>query len=280
MAQNVKVGGQALADGVLMRTDRAWAIARADGSIEVGSVRPGRAARMPVLRVVTALGGALRLAVGRGLLGRRGGTRARGANRRFLWVLAVVELVAIAFSFAVDRAAVRGAASVPAMFAPWLATLVLLRVAAPAALWRYHGAEHKAVSAHEAGVDVDDVDAVLRSPRVHNRCGTNLVFLLMVLAVPVAAVPAVVQVPAFLLLLGAGAEIVSLAARRPRALASRLLLAGGRALQRWVTTAEPTWAEQQVGCRALAACIAEHGRLTAGGAGPAPSASHAVSAAA
>src|SRR5207244_6645019 len=52
-------------------------------------------------------------------------------------------------------------------------TLALLRSAAPKALWRYHGAEHKAVTAHEAGFEPTDVDAAMFQPRVHPRCGTN-----------------------------------------------------------------------------------------------------------
>src|ERR1700694_5715676 len=64
----VRVGGQALPDGVLMRTDRAWAIARADGSVHSGAVPPQHFARIPVLRVLTGLGPAL-------LLGLRGGDR-------------------------------------------------------------------------------------------------------------------------------------------------------------------------------------------------------------
>jgi hypothetical protein len=42
---------------------------------------------------------------------------------------------------------------------------------------------------------------------------------------------------------------------------TRVLLFGGRTLQRFVTTAEPTPAEQILGCRALMACLAEHERL-------------------
>ena len=266
VAQPVKVGGQALGDGVLMRTDRAWAIARADGSVERGAVRRTWAARVPVLRVLAGLAGALRLTVGRGLLGRgrRPGSTA-AVSRRFLWVLLAVEAVALALSVLLDSVTSSGASSMAATVAPWIATFAVLRLAVPGVLWRYHGAEHKAVAAHEAGVDPADLEAVLRSPRVHDRCGTNLVFLLMVCSVPLASLPGLVQLPALLVVLAAAAEVVSLAARRPGALASRAVLAGGRSLQRWVTTAEPAPAEQQVACLALTACLREHARAVAGG---------------
>ena len=57
----------------------------------------------------------------------------------------------------------------------WLATIAAFRLMSPAVQWRYHGAEHKAVTAYERGLDLGDVDSVLGCPRVHARCGTNLV---------------------------------------------------------------------------------------------------------
>jgi uncharacterized protein YqhQ len=158
-------------------------------------------------------------------------------------------------------------ATVLVTLVPWVAAFGLLRLAAPASLWRYHGAEHKAVAAHEAGIDMDDVAGVLAAPRVHDRCGTNLVVLAMIGGLALAGLPTAVQIPGFLLLLGTCAEAVTLAARRPRSQLSRLVLGGGRALQRWVTTSEPTAEEQVMGCRALAACLAHHHRLVGGSAG-------------
>ena len=266
MGATVRIGGQALADGVLMRTSKAWAVARDDGSVQVGAVRRSRLARVPVLRVLTGLVGAMRLAVGRGMLG-RGGDSARAAatrrrNRRFLLALLAVEGLGLAFSgIAGDEPSTLWGLLAVAV-GPWVLAFALLRVVTPAALWRYHGAEHKAVAAYEAGVPMADLAGVLSSPRVHDRCGTNLVFLAMVGGVALVTLPAAVQLPAFALLLATAAEAVTLAARRPRFPLSRVVLAGGRALQRYVTTAEPTAAEQEVGCRALAACLAHHERLT------------------
>jgi hypothetical protein len=56
---------------------------------------------------------------------------------------------------------------------------------------------------------------------------------------------------------------MSLAAKYPRFLGSKMLLSGGRLLQRTVTTAEPTAAEQAVACRALMAALDEHARVEA-----------------
>jgi uncharacterized protein YqhQ len=266
----VRAGGQALADGVLMRTEKAWAIARADGSVAVGQVAPVPLAKVPVVRVVLGLGAALKLGLLRGML-RRGDPdrpdveQSRRVNMRFLQAVLVAEVAVLLLGRWLNHAAVPGWVDRAAGVLPWLVVLLVLRVATPAVLWRYHGAEHKAVTAHERGVDLSDTDAVLACSRIHNRCGTNLVFLMGVLSYFVTQVPTVAAVPAFLLLLGLSVETLSLASRRPRFLPSRVLLAGGRALQRTVTTREPTALEQEVGCRALRAALAEHARLSGSG---------------
>ena len=105
--------------------------------------------------------------------------------------------------------------------------------------------------------------AALAQPRVHARCGTNLVAVLAVGSVALGRLPGLLQVPAFLLAIGVAAEVLSLAGRRPRSIGARLLLGPGAFLQKYVTTSEPTEAEQGVACHALRACLVEHARLTA-----------------
>ena len=276
MSGTVRVGGQALADGVLMRTSRAWAVAREDGSLQVGAVPPRRTDRIPLVRFLVGLVAGMRLAVGRGMLGRGADTPlaapAKRRNRRFIWALLGVEAVGLAFSVLVGGRSLPLVATVVVTAGPWVAAFAVLRFAAPRSLWRYHGAEHKAVTAYESGIRMEDVGAVLACPRVHDRCGTNLVFVAMLGGLALVGLPAAVQLPAFLVLMASAAEAVSTAARRPRALVSRVVLAGGRALQRFVTTSEPTPAEQAVGCRALAACLAHHSRLAGTSAAPPPGA--------
>ena len=265
----VKAGGQALADGVLMRTERAWAIARADGTVEVGQVAPVRFSKVPVLRVVLGLGAALKLGVVRGVL-RKGDPdrpdvqRSRRINMRFLQAALFGEVGVMLLSRWISHGGAPAWVDRVAGVLPWLVVLLVLRVATPPSLWRFHGAEHKAVTAHEQRVDLSDTGAVLACSRIHNRCGTNLVFLMGVASYFVTRVPAVVEVPAFLVMLGVSVETLSLASRRPRFVVSQLLLAGGKFLQRFVTTQEPTAEEQEIGCRALRAALAEHARLEAG----------------
>ena len=72
----VKVGGQALPDGVVMRTSHAWAVARADGTVETGAVPQSRLGHIPVLRVLSGVLLGLRVGFGR----RRTGPRRASSN--------------------------------------------------------------------------------------------------------------------------------------------------------------------------------------------------------
>ncbi len=46
----------------------------------------------------------------------------------------------------------------------------------------YHGAEHKAINAHEAGVPMD-VEHVKKYSRLHPRCGTSFLFIVLIISI-------------------------------------------------------------------------------------------------
>jgi uncharacterized protein YqhQ len=250
----VRVGGQALPDGVLMRTDRVWAIARRDGTVCTGDLPATRCRRVPVLRVLTALGPAL-------LVGLRGG-RGRAESRRVPWPLVrgliVAQIVVVTGDWIAGRARLGEGWAPLVALAGLVLALGAFRVATPGAQWRYHGAEHKAVAAHERGIDLCDVDAVLLCDRVHPRCGTNLIVWLVVGAVWLGHLPLLPQATATVLSIAVIAEVLAFAARYPASWPTRALQAPGALLQWVLTTSEPTVAEQLVGCQALAACLARH----------------------
>jgi len=254
----LRVGGQALPDGVLMRTERAWAIAHADGRVETGTLPAARWKRIPVIRILAGLLPAM--ALGFGL---SSGTQRRRRAVPWAMIRAIVlaEAAVIGLDAAASHAGLSGTARPFFVAGTWLAALLLFRLFSPAAQWRYHGAEHKAVTAHERGIALSDVDAVLACSRIHNRCGTNIVFWLAIAAPFVTGAPFAVEVVLFLLLLGAVAELITLAGRHDRSLLGWLALAPGRALQAAVTTREPLPEEQRVGCQALIACLATHDGL-------------------
>jgi len=249
-----------------MRTSHAWAVARSDGSVEVGPMPTPPLSTIPAARILTGLGVAFRFSAQRGMRGSRGktvaGRQSRSLNRRFLLVLLSAEGVMLALGSRIDTSNLPWVVGAVLTTVPLIATLFLIRVAAPGALWRYHGAEHKAVAAFETGVDLHDVDAVMKVSRVHNRCGTNLVTLLAILGLVTNPLPLLLQIPLFAVGLALSAELLTIAAAHPAAWWSRALLSGGRLLQRTVTTAEPSRPELEVACRSLLGCLAEHARVT------------------
>ena len=77
------------ADGVLMRTSHAWAVARADGSVEVGPFPKAHLTKVPVLRVVAGLVPALGMGLRAIAAGSRKGRAGRGGRRLLVALIGV-----------------------------------------------------------------------------------------------------------------------------------------------------------------------------------------------
>ncbi len=116
----------------------------------------------------------------------------------------------------------------------------------------YHGAEHKAINAMEQG-DPLDIPHVRRASRVHTRCGTGFLLLVMVVSIvvfalvgspslPLKIISRVVLVP---VVAGIAYELMRLGAANYRFRVVRWLLAPGLALQ-GLTTREPD--DSMLGC--------------------------------
>jgi uncharacterized protein YqhQ len=119
-------------------------------------------------------------------------------------------------------------------------------------LFEYHGAEHKVVAAHEAGVVLTPERATAFSTR-HARCGTSLLLSIAV----VAFAASLLRLPAYLsfpLVAAVATEAqLQVAAHLDRAWARRLVRPG-LALQR-LTTREPSPAQLEVAIAALQAVV-------------------------
>src|SRR5437879_5168016 len=109
----------------------------------------------------------------------------------------------------------------------------------------YHGAEHKAINAMEQG-DPLDIPHVRRASRVHTRCGTGFLLLVMVVSIfvfafvatpslPLKVISRVVLVP---VVAGIAYELMRLGAANYRVRIVRWLLAPGLALH-GLTTRDP-----------------------------------------
>ncbi len=110
---------------------------------------------------------------------------------------------------------------------------------------QYHGAEHKAINAHEAGAAME-VGAVRGYSRLHRRCGTSFIFIVVIVSV---AFFSLIPSPDFVARLayrfalipvigGVSYELLRLSARHEVSLPMRVLTAPGLAFQR-LTTREP-----------------------------------------
>ena len=124
-------------------------------------------------------------------------------------------------------------------------------------VFTYHGAEHKAVNAYEAGVPME-VDTIKEYSRRHVRCGTSFLFLVFIVAIVVftfvgrqdmwlMAISRVVLVP---VIMGAGYELTYLGARHRNNWGMKVLLAPGLWLQS-MTTGEPDDKQLEVAIAAV-----------------------------
>lgn len=140
----------------------------------------------------------------------------------------------------------------------------------------YHGAEHMAVAAHEAGAPLD-IPNVRRFPRAHPRCGTAFLMTVMVVSIvvflfiprdplPVVIASRVLLVP---FIAAISYEIIRYAGRHPRNLWVRALT-GPNLLLQSLTTREPDDDQVEVAICAMNAAIALDGVAQTPVAKPAP----------
>ncbi len=135
-------------------------------------------------------------------------------------------------------------------------------------VFQYHGAEHKAINAYEAGEDLEP-ERVQRFSLIHPRCGTAFLLWVMVIAIFVFAFfgrPAWYWLITSRILLlpviaGLAYELIRFAGKHSGNRVLLTLLAPGLWLQR-LTTREPTLDQLEVSIRALKDVLRLEGRLT------------------
>jgi uncharacterized protein YqhQ len=255
-----------------------------DGEIAVqtfpftSALRRHRVLRLPVLRGVVALGGSL--AIGMRALNISANAQIGGvqdgeegdALSGATWIGALI----ISFAFAVGLffvvpvglvSLIKTQLHSSTLFwlvegvvrtAIFLGYLVLLsRLRDLRRVFEYHGAEHKTIACLEAGQELTPENAA-RFSRLHPRCGTSFLLIVMIVAIFVFApigLPAwywllltrILGVP---LIAGISFEIIKFAARHRERAWVRAVMAPGLALQR-LTTREPDHSQLAVAIAAL-----------------------------
>jgi uncharacterized protein YqhQ len=140
--------------------------------------------------------------------------------------------------------------------------LLLSRLRDLRRVFEYHGAEHKAISCYEAGEPLTP-ESAQRFSRLHPRCGTSFLLIVMIVAIFVFAP---IGLPAWYLLIatrilgvpliaGLSFELIKLAGKNRRRRWVRAVMLPGMKLQ-LLTTREPDLEELAVSIAALEAVIA------------------------
>ena len=292
--RDAPVGGQAVLEGVMMRGVSTWAIAVRKpvpeeapdgtlGSIDVQSfpltskLQKHRWLRLPVIRGVVAL--VESLGIGFKALGISANAQLDDEEEEIgkgMWAGTIV--LALAFAIGLFFVVPVGATSLikdqlgngfffwlvegVVRTAIFLGYLVLLsRMRDLRRVFEYHGAEHKTISCYEADMALTPENAQ-RFSRLHPRCGTSFLLIVMIVAIFVFApigLPAwywlvltrIVGVP---LIAGISFEIIKFAGRNRRRRWVRAVMWPGLKLQ-LLTTREPDLTQLAVAIAALEAVL-------------------------
>src|SRR5213082_258706 len=283
------VGGQAVLEGVMMRSPSNWSVAvrKPDGDIAhvnqpiQSPMARHRVFRLPIIRGIVALGESL--AIGFRALAISANYAAKeeqsdgAAAEEVSTELTRGQLIfafAIAIGFAVMLFKVT-----PALITDWIGVkgtgpfviveglirvsifvlyLVIISLLPDLRrVFQYHGAEHKAINAFEAGEELEP-QTVQRFSQIHPRCGTAFLLWVMVIAIFVFAFfgrPTWYWLIATLILLlpviaGIAYELIRFAGKHSKNRVLMTLLAPGLWLQR-LTTREPTLDQLEVSIAAL-----------------------------
>jgi len=289
--RDAPLGGQAVLEGVMMRGVSTWAVAvrNPEGQVEITSepLRPWatrhRIWRLPVIRGVVALGESLKigfraLAISANAQMEEDEEGNREEIGGWIWGLTIVLSLAIAVGlfFVVPvglTSLIKDELGNALLF--WLVEGVLrtgIFIAYIVAISRlpdlrrvfeYHGAEHKTISCYEAEDELLPERAKLYS-RLHPRCGTSFLLIVMVLAIFVFApigLPAwywllasrILGIP---LIAGLSYEVIKWAGKNRRKRWVRAVMWPGLMLQN-LTTREPDEEQLAVAIAALEKVLEE-----------------------
>jgi uncharacterized protein YqhQ len=295
--RDAPLGGQAVLEGVMMRGVSTWAVAvrkplpedappGALGEIAVTSeplvswAKRHRILRLPVIRGVVALGESLK--IGFKALGISANAQLEDDEDEepiggFTWGLTIAFslVLAIGLFFVIPVGATSlikdqlGSALLFWLVEGVLRTLIFIgyivaisRLPDLRRVFEYHGAEHKTISCYEAGDRLIPARAA-RYSRLHPRCGTSFLLIVMVLAIFVFApigLPAwywllasrILGIP---LIAGLSYEVIKWAGKNRNKRWVRALMWPGLMLQN-LTTREPSLDQLAVAIAALEAVLA------------------------
>jgi len=280
----INYGGQAVIDGVMMRGLRRATVAvrKEDGTIvtfheALNHTRRSTLEQIPLIRGVLLLWDTLNLGIRALNVAAAVGLppEERLNERETAGSVAFSLLFAFAIFFALPLLFANGLAYfgvnnlliviIENVFQLVIFILYLLligRIPDIQRVYGYHGAEHKAINAYEAGLPLD-VAHVRQQTLIHPRCGTSFLLVVVVLSIPIFAVfaeqPLLIKIVSRLVLIpviaGISFELLRLTANNYHRAFVRWLVAPSLALQR-LTTKEPDDSMVEVAIAALLPVLA------------------------
>ena len=279
-------GGQAVMEGVMMRSPSFWAVAVRKPNGELADVwQPINSPmkrhwvfRLPVIRGVMALGESLGIGFRALAISTRFATEGEDGEEGFElggWAIAAMFIFAIVFAvglFKVSPAVITRLLSVSGVWfvlvegAIRVSILVLYMLVVSLLpdlrrVFAYHGAEHKTINAFEAEEELTP-EKVMPYSVIHPRCGTAFLLWVMVLAIFVYAFIyylfggldwywlIATRILMLLPIAGLAYELIRFAGKHRRSRVLAALLAPGLWLQR-LTTREPSLDQVEVAIAAF-----------------------------
>ena len=273
-------GGQAVIEGVMMRGQRVvvTAVRRPGGGIALDTqplpaISTSRARKVPLIRGIMVLVETMVLGIkslvysaevsmeeeeeklsGRATGGIVAGSIAFAVAVFFIAPLFLTRILDSYIESSILFHLIEGFIRM-AIFLAYLKILTL--IPSLGRLFAYHGAEHKAVNAYEAGALLE-LEAVRKFSTAHTRCGTSFLFVVMIIAIVVFALigrpslwlmvlSRVALVP---VIAGLGYEVTQFGARHTGSSFIKAFLAPGLWLQK-LTTREPDDSQLEIGISAL-----------------------------
>ncbi len=290
------IGGQAVLEGVMMRNkdDYAVAVRKPDGEIEVevdvfhGCLHGSKVTKIPFIRGVFNFIDSLRIgmktlnysasfyedgdaketALDKALdkvSGGRGENILMGITMVFSVALAVGIFILLPFFLSSLLAGYIRNDSLLAILEGIIRILIFFAYVIGISmmkdihrLYQYHGAEHKCINCIEKGRPLT-VHNVMRSSRIHKRCGTSFLFFVMFVSIILfffirvdhPALKLVIRILLIPVIAGISYEIIRLAGRTDHLLV-RIISAPGMLLQR-LTTKEPDESMVEVAIKSVEA---------------------------
>jgi uncharacterized protein YqhQ len=281
----VSYGGQAVLEGVMMRSPSSWAVAVRTPEGEITEVvqdisspmQRRRLWRLPIIRGVVALGESLAIGFRALAISANVASQERDENGEIQTQIGRGQIIfsfVIAIGFALMLFKVG-----PALVTSWLPIeqtelfvivegvirvgvfiayiLVISLLPDLKRVFQYHGAEHKAINALESGAELTPSN-VQKFSLIHPRCGTAFLLWVMVIAIFVFALVGRPALPWLVLsrilllpvIAGLAYELIRYAGKHQGNRVLMTLLAPGLWLQR-LTTREPTDDQVEVSIKAL-----------------------------